>query len=98
MGFGFWIPIVNVIADSLSCIPDSKVEDFVFNRQKFTGFRDSDSFKWGEFVSVLNNCQDKIGEQVYAKGRQEEEDGKTFVRYKRDRAITCRACRVLSRS
>ena len=86
----YWIP------DFLSCIPDSKAEDFVFNRQKFTGFRNSDSFKWGEFFSVLNNRQHKISEPVYAKGRQEEEDGKTFVRDKRDRAITCRACRVLS--
>lgn len=85
--FGFWIPIFNGILDSLSRIPDSKAQDAVFNRQKFTGFWNSDSFTCGELVSVLNNRQDKISEPVYAKGRQEEGDGKTFVRDKCDRAI-----------
>ena len=85
--FGLWIPIFNGILDSLSRIPDSKAQDAVFNRQKFTGFWNSDSFTCGELVSVLNNRQDKISEPVYAKGRQEEGEGKTFVRNKRDRAI-----------
>ena len=85
--FGLWIPIFNGILDSLSRIPDSKAQDAVVNRQKFTGFWNSDSFTCGELVSVLNNRQDKISEPVYAKGRQEEGDGKTFVRDKCDSAI-----------
>ena len=32
---GFWIPIVSGIPDSLSCIPDSKDQDFGFHKQKF---------------------------------------------------------------
>ena len=32
---GFWIPIVSGIPDSLSCIPDSKAQDFGFHKQKF---------------------------------------------------------------
>ena len=31
---GFWIPIVSGIPDSLSCIPDSKVQDFRFRISK----------------------------------------------------------------
>ena len=30
MELGFWIPIVSVILDSLSCIPDSKTQDSGF--------------------------------------------------------------------
>ena len=32
----FWIPIVSGISDSLSCIPDSKVQDSRFHQQKFS--------------------------------------------------------------
>ena len=32
---GFWIPIVSGIPDSLSCIPDSKDQDFGFHKQEF---------------------------------------------------------------
>ena len=32
--FGFWIPIVSGIPDSLSCIPDSKAQDSEFHKQK----------------------------------------------------------------
>ena len=39
---GFRIPIVSVIPDSLSCMPDSKAHDFTFrkrfNKQKFLTF------------------------------------------------------------
>ena len=36
---GFRIPIVSGIPDSLSCIPDSKAQDFWFHKQNFPGFR-----------------------------------------------------------
>ena len=36
---GFWIPIAFGIPDSLSCIPDSKAQDFTFHKPKFLAFR-----------------------------------------------------------
>ena len=36
---GFWIPIVRGIPDSLSCILDSKAQDFGFHKQNFPRFR-----------------------------------------------------------
>ena len=45
---GYRIPIVSGIPDSLSCIPDSKTQDSTFHKQKFLGFRNPDSFIWGE--------------------------------------------------
>ena len=36
---GFRIPIVSVIADSLSCIPDSKAHGSGFHKKNFPGFR-----------------------------------------------------------
>ena len=48
---GFWIPIVSGIPDSLSCIPDSKAQDFGFHKQNFYGFRNPYSIKWGELLS-----------------------------------------------
>ena len=36
---GFWIPIVRRIPDSLSCILDSKAQDFGFHKQNFPRFR-----------------------------------------------------------
>ena len=36
---GFRIPIVSGVLDSLSCIPDSKAQDFWFHKQNFLGFR-----------------------------------------------------------
>ena len=45
---GFWIPIFSGIPDSLSCIPDSKAQDFRFHEQKFPCLRNSDSLTWGE--------------------------------------------------
>ena len=36
-----------------------------------------------------------ISDKVYVTGRQKEEDGKTLVCDKRDRAITCVFCRNL---
>ena len=43
-----WIPIsiVSGIPDSLSCIPDSKVQHFGFHKQNFPGFRSPQA--WGE--------------------------------------------------
>ena len=35
---GFWIPILSRIPDSLSCIPESKVQDSGFHKQNFPGF------------------------------------------------------------
>ena len=32
---GFWIPVLNRILDSLSCIPYSKAQDSRFHKQKF---------------------------------------------------------------
>ena len=55
---GFWSPIVSRIPDSLSCILDSKVQDFGFHkkifrnsgfhRQKFPGFRNPNSLTLGK--------------------------------------------------
>ena len=47
---GFWIPIVGEITDSLNSIPDSKAQDsgFQLDREKFSEFRNPDSFTWGE--------------------------------------------------
>ena len=39
---GFWIPIVSLIPESMSCLPDSKAKDSGF-RKKFPGFRNLDS-------------------------------------------------------
>ena len=36
---GFWIPVVGRIWDTLSCIPDSKVQDPGFHKENFPGFR-----------------------------------------------------------
>ena len=36
---GIWISIVSGIPNSLSCIPDSKVQDSGFHKQIFLGFR-----------------------------------------------------------
>ena len=36
---GFWIPVVSGIPDSLSCIPDSKAQDYEFYKQNFPRFR-----------------------------------------------------------
>ena len=36
---GFWIPIVRGIPDSLSCILDSKAQEFGFHKQNFPRFR-----------------------------------------------------------
>ena len=35
---GFWILIVSGISDTLSCVPDSKVQDSGFHKQKFPEF------------------------------------------------------------
>ena len=40
---GFWISIISGILDSLSHIPDSKVQDSVSNKHKFPGFCNLDS-------------------------------------------------------
>ena len=40
--FGFWIPIFSRVPDSLSCIPDSKNQDFRFHKKKFPGVRNPD--------------------------------------------------------
>ena len=48
--FGFWIPIVSGIPDSLSCIPDSKAQDSEFRKQKI--FRIPESLKWGRDNAV----------------------------------------------
>ena len=45
--FGFWIPVFSRILDSLSCIPDSKAQDFEFNKQKFPRFQNPDFLDMG---------------------------------------------------
>ena len=47
----FWVSIDSWVSDSLSCIPDSKAQDFGFHKQKFPGFRNSDSLALGEKFS-----------------------------------------------
>ena len=49
---GFWIPIAGGIPDSLSCIPDSRAQDFGFHKQKFPRFRNSDSLTLGDGVAA----------------------------------------------
>ena len=50
----FWIPIVSGIPDSLSCIPDSKAQDYGFHKQKFLGFRNPDFRFKIPFSNVIN--------------------------------------------
>ena len=40
--FGFWIPVISRILDSLSCILDSKAQDSRFHNKKFPGVRNPD--------------------------------------------------------
>ena len=58
---GFWIPIFSGIPDSLSCIPDSKAQDFGFHEQKFPCLRNSDSLTWGEKFTSKKTTQDNRG-------------------------------------
>ena len=44
---GLWIPIVGGIPDSLSCIPDSKYQDFGSHKQNFPGFRNPEKTIFG---------------------------------------------------
>ena len=44
----FWIPIVSGILDSLSYIPNSKVQNCGFHKQKIPGLRNLDSLKRGD--------------------------------------------------
>ena len=44
---GLWIPIVGGIPDSLSCIPDSKSQDFGSHKQNFPGFRNPEKTIFG---------------------------------------------------
>ena len=46
---GFWIP------DPLSCIPDSKAQDFGFHRQNFmdSGFQNPHSLTWGQSLKLM---------------------------------------------
>ena len=54
VALGFWIPIVGGIPDPLSCIPDSKAQDFGFLRQNFmdSRFQNPDSLTWGESLKL----------------------------------------------
>ena len=45
---GLRILIVSRIPDSLGCIPDSKAQDFGFQKQKFPGFWNPDLLTWAE--------------------------------------------------
>ena len=45
---GFRLPIDSGIADSLSCIPDSKAKDSGFQKQKIPKIRNPDSLSWGD--------------------------------------------------
>ena len=49
-----WIPILSMIPDSLSCIPDSKVQDSGFHKEKFHGFHNPDSLTWP--MLLLTSC------------------------------------------
>ena len=45
---GYRVPIVSGIPDSVSCISDSKTQDFKFHQQKFPRFQNPDSLlSWG---------------------------------------------------
>ena len=65
---GFRIRIVSGIRDSYTCIPDSKAQDSRFHKQKFPrfripnakfpGFRNPDSFTWGD-MSMTGMAYDK---------------------------------------
>ena len=52
---GFWISIVSGISNSLSCIPDSKVQDSRFHKQVFLGFRFQNQ-NFPEFKNPLNRA------------------------------------------
>ena len=51
--FGFRIPIFGGIPDSLSFIPDSKTQDFGFQRQKFPDSGIRSSLKWGHHIKFF---------------------------------------------
>ena len=50
---GFQIQIVSGILDSLSFIPDSKVQNSRFHKQKLPTFWDLDSLTWGDLSLTL---------------------------------------------
>ena len=45
-GFGFRIPIAGEIPESFGCIPDSKLQDSGFYKQKFLALGNPDSLSW----------------------------------------------------
>ena len=54
MELRFRIPNIAIeIPDSLSCIPDSKAQDFTFHKQKFIRFRNQDSGTWGDTKALF---------------------------------------------
>ena len=55
VGFGFQIPFVSGISDSLSCIPEFKARDDRSHREKFQGFQNPDSLIWGDSVLMAIN-------------------------------------------
>ena len=48
MDLGVRIAIVSGILDSLSCLPDSKVQGSLFHKRKFPGVRNADSLARGD--------------------------------------------------
>ena len=56
VGLGFRISIAEGIPDSLSCIPDSKVQDSRFQWQKFPGFRNLNFLTRGDSW-IFNICR-----------------------------------------
>ena len=66
---GFRVPVIlSGIPDSLSCMSDSKAQDYAFHKQKFPdsefhtqkfpGFQNTDSLTWGEMLhsEKQHNC------------------------------------------
>ena len=52
---GFWNPKVSGIPDSLSCIPDSTAQDSAFRKQKFPGFRNTESPYIGRTLDIVQS-------------------------------------------
>ena len=52
MELRFWIPLVSVILDSLSCIPYSKAKDSWFHKQEFLTFRNPDFLTRGNLDNL----------------------------------------------
>ena len=82
---GFWIPVVNGILDSLSCIPDSKAQDSGFHIPKFPEFWIPESGFLKSWASESKPFQSRSKGEIPNRARREE-------RLSRSRRLY-RACR-----